>query len=165
MKIGGLRYASPTYTCSFFYSRGRRVRVRLRSLISILVPLSVMACVPTRVDYPDWPTTTGKVVDSASGEPIAGATITVRASTATFTVSTVTGSDGGFLFARHTHRAWIPSPPFDVVYMPATLSISAPAHQPFQQQIDSFVWKDGKLDGVLILATVRLTATPSKTTP
>lgn len=138
----------------------------MRQKFAILIPLffllSVTACVPMRVDYPDWPDTTGKIVDATSGSPIAGATVTVRSSPLMITASAITGPDGGFYFPRHTHKAWIPSPPYDLYYAPSTLSVTATSHRPFQELIPSFAWEDGKRDGALAVPIITLMAAPSQ---
>jgi len=138
------------------------VRQKCDILIPVVFLISLTACVPIRVDYPDWPDTTGKVVDVTSGSPIAGATVTVSASPSMTTASTITGPDGGFHFPRHTHKAWIPSPPYDLAYAPSTLSVTAVSHRRFQEQIPSFAWEDGKHDGALAVPTITLMAAPSQ---
>jgi hypothetical protein len=114
-----------------------------RVLLAVLiVPMMlVSACVPIHVVWTDWPDVDGKAVDVVTGKPVAGAAVAIHAATADFSANTVTGADGTFHFAEHTHDQWT-SYQFNNVFPPAMLSITAPGYSHFENKLDGSMFLD-----------------------
>jgi len=100
---------------------------------------------PIHVAWTDWPTVEGRTVDVVTGEPVAGAAVTIHANGADFSASTTTGADGTFHFPRHTHDQWV-SYEFNNDFPSAVISVTAPGYAHFE----------GKLDGTMSIEAIPL---------
>ena len=108
---------------------------RLLLAALILPAMLATACVPIHVVWTDWPDVDGKAVDVVTGKPVAGAAVAIRAAGADFSANTVTGADGMFHFAQHTHDQWT-SYQFNNVFPPAAISITATGYNHFENRLD-----------------------------
>ena len=91
----------------------------------------------------DTPPPAGHVVDAISGKPIADAVVVARARLSDRETRGETDKDGGFELASGTHWTLVPLGPFDPLYAPATLTITAPGYKPFQLSVSPHqLWSD-----------------------
>ena len=110
--------------------------MKLQHLAVLILPAFLAtACIPIQVSWTDWPAEDGMIFDVTTGKPIAGATVTIHATSSDLSASTTTGKDGTFHFEQHTHAQWTPYYS-DGKAPPAAISITAPGYEPFEHKLD-----------------------------
>jgi hypothetical protein len=101
----------------------------------ILPAVLASACIPIKVSRTDWPAVDGMVFNVATGKPVGGAAVSVRATDSDLSASTTTANDGTFHFEQHTRAQWTPYYSNDV-FPPAVISITAPGYEHFEHKLD-----------------------------